>query len=153
MASKDKTDLLWGMYQENTTQARHHEGQRQAVTAIVISLAGALLTIVGLDKTVTLADLPLSCFLVLLGLWGALFSAKQYERTTLHTERARRYRDALDESVPDAYLKVLKQQADDDHNKKWPWLHDTRLFWFWISIHLVVSLVGLLVAGLAVGSG
>jgi hypothetical protein len=146
VAAKDKSDLLWGMYQENTTQARHHEGQRQQVTSIAISLAGAILTVVGLDKSVTLADLPLGLFLVALGLWGALFSAKQYERTKLHTERARRYRDALDETVPDASLREIKKSADKEHERDWPRLHEMRLFWFWVSIHLVVSVIGLVVA-------
>jgi hypothetical protein len=149
MPAKDKSELLWGMYQENTTQGRHHEVQRQTVTNIVIAIAGAVITLVGLDKAVSLADLPLGLFLTLVGMWGALFSAKYYERFDLHMERARRYRKALDECVPEAQLEELKQEADEAHNSEWPRLHRVRLFWCWIGTHLIVAAIGLIVVVLS----
>jgi hypothetical protein len=43
---KDKSDILWGMYQEHTTQGRHHEVQRASMTNIIIVVAGGVLALI-----------------------------------------------------------------------------------------------------------
>lgn len=149
MASKDETDLYWGMYQENTAQARHHETQRQTVSSLTIGLVGVLLSLVAIDRSIAVADLPLGVFLMLLGAWGAFFSIKQYERASLHMERARHYRTALDEAVPTARLTAIKQAADRINEADWPRFSRLRLYGFWISLHAIVALVGLVVVVLA----
>ncbi len=93
----------------------------------------------------------MSLYLTLLGLWGAVFSLKHYERYLLHMSRARQYRNALDALLSDAGIKKLKQDADTEHNNKWPWLHQVRLFWFWLSIHIVVAAIGLIITIMALG--
>ncbi len=147
----DKSDIVWGMYQENTTQGRHHESQRETVTNLIITITGVLLALVALDDKLNQADLPLAIFVTLLGLWGAVFSLKHYERYLLHMSRARQYRNALDALLSDAGIKKLKQDADTEHNNKWPWLHQVRLFWFWLSIHIVVAAIGLIITIMALG--
>ena len=114
----DKSDILWGMYQENTTQGRHHESQRETVTNLIITITGVLLALIALDDKLNQADLPLAIFVTLLGLWGAVFSLKHYERYLLHMSRARQYRNALDALLNDAGIKKLKQDADAEHNNK-----------------------------------
>src|SRR5437868_4603714 len=89
-------DVLWKMYEENVTEGRHHETQRATVTNLVIAIAAAVLGLVTYDKAITHLDLPLTIFLVFLGVFGAAFSSKYYERFRLHMKRAKKYRNALD---------------------------------------------------------
>lgn len=80
--------------------------------------------IVTFDKTIAApADLPLILLLIALGIFGAVFSMKHYERFSLHMERARRYRDALDALLPGQPLRTLKQKADVAHKEKFPRMH------------------------------
>lgn len=73
-------DAHWKMYSENSIQARHHETQRAAVASTFIGISGAVIAFMTSDKTLSPLDLPPALLLVLLGMFGAVFSAKQYER-------------------------------------------------------------------------
>jgi len=97
-------DVLWKMYQENCTQGRHHESQRSTVAAVFLAIAGAAIGLITFDKGILPSDLPLTIFLFFLGCFGAVFSAKQYERFSFHMERARRDRAALDALLPGSPL-------------------------------------------------
>jgi hypothetical protein len=71
--------------------------------------------------------------LLLLGAFGALFSAKHYERFSFHMERARGYRDALERFLPNTQIKAMKQAADDRTRDEFPRLYDLRIFRFWVA--------------------
>ena len=94
-------DVLWKMYQEHCTQGRHHETQRSTVISTLLAISAAVIGVITLDRNIVYpADLPLSVTLIFIGVFGAGFSMKHYERFSLHMERARRYRDALDALLP-----------------------------------------------------
>jgi len=79
----------------------------------------------------------------MLGFFGGLFSAKHYERFSMHTQRARGYRDELEKLLPSTRIKAIKLAADQIARSEFPRLHELRLFWFWISLHVVVSAIGI----------
>lgn len=111
-------DLLWGMYQENTTHGRHHETQRSTVTNAIIVLAGALIALVTFDKALNPADIPATVFLIGLGVFGAVFSAQHYAKYSRHMARARQYRNALDTLLPNLEDAAdLAKQVDEVYDK------------------------------------
>jgi uncharacterized membrane protein YidH (DUF202 family) len=93
---KSFADVLMRMYQEHSTQGRHHELQRSSVVTAVIAVAGVVVGLVTYDRAITRSDLPLTVFLIALGVFGAAFAMKHYERFEFHMERARQHRTALD---------------------------------------------------------
>lgn len=93
-------DILWKMYAENTTQARHHETQRSTVTNLILLAAGSILALTTVDKRINDADVPATILVVALGLFGIVFSAEHYARTRQHLERSKQYRVALDRLLP-----------------------------------------------------
>src|SRR5262245_41303830 len=110
------SDILWGMYQENTTQGRHHEEQREKITGFALTAYGGVLALMWLGEGITPADVPPALFLTLLGLFAAAISMKHYERYASHLERARQYRNALDAMIPGQPIQALKEAADTIHN-------------------------------------
>jgi len=136
-------DVLWKMYQEHCTQGRHHETQRSTVAGALIAIAGAVIGLVTFDKAISAPDLPLTAFLFVLGTFGAVFSAKHYERFCLHMERARQHRDELDGLLPGKPLKRLKKQADDKNDADFPRLKDLRLNRFWMGLYVLIAALGL----------
>jgi hypothetical protein len=136
---KDAQDLWWGLYQENLSHARHHESQRTSVTAYFAAIGAGILGFIGLDKCVSEADWPLLAMLFVIGIVGALLTAKQYERYTHHMERARQYRDALEKSVEGSHLEELKKAGDAIAEESHPYLSEIRLVSFWIGLHLLNS--------------
>src|SRR5688572_25174566 len=105
---KDTTDIWWGLYLEHAAQGRHHEQQRTAVTSFFTALAAGVLGVITYDQCIDVTDVPLALFLVFTGLFGAFFSAKQYERFRVHMQRARTYPNALDAAVPGTDIKLMK---------------------------------------------
>src|SRR5262245_45115208 len=108
-------DVLWKMYQEHCTQGRHHETQRAAVATAVLAIAAAAIGLATIDKGLTQVDLPATVFLVAVGVFGAIFAYKHYERFSMHMKRARHYRDELDSLLFGSPLKRLKKLADLKH--------------------------------------
>ena len=169
-------DVLWKMYQEHCNEGRHHETQRSTVTNLVIVVAAGVIGLITYDKGITWADLPLTCFLILLGLFGAVFTLKHYERFAMHMARARSYRDALDELLPkvDAllartsnaiakygdesamFLKALKRDADAKHEIDFPKMANRKVTQFWLKfilkrrLHQLWLTLHLFIAGLGI---
>ena len=150
MATAD--DVIWGLCQENLQYSRHHENQRQAVTGFGLAAASALISFIVADKDVGLSDAPVAFMIVVIGIFGALLSAKEYERFFFHYQRFRQLRHELDQRLK-IDLDRIHKTADDETKKTFPWLFPRSLSRFWLWIHLTVAAIGiaLLIAALLCG--
>jgi hypothetical protein len=135
----DRSELHWRYLKDNLDHSRHHETLRATSSNIILVVAGAGFTVVGYDKCVAFSDLPILLFIFALGVFGALFAAKQTERASLHYQRARALREALDKGAHSPDFKGLKADADAKHDPKYPWLSSRELRSFWMALHLSVS--------------
>jgi hypothetical protein len=162
----DVSDYLWNMYNEHTNQGRHHEAQRTAVSTVVLALAGAVVAVIAQGHF--RHTWPLAAFLVLLGLVGALFSQKQAERTRMHITIAGDFRHQLERSLASRGLAALPRgdnitdhlqdigsNARKKHRERWNWKtgkDDKKaleprdplfpLYWFFIALNFLVSILG-----------
>jgi len=139
----DKGDMLWKLYQEHCTWERHHEQQRSLSTNLLLAVAAGILGVVTFDKQLNNTDLPLTIFLIMQGIFGAIFSAKIYECFCMHQNRANHYRKALDSQFSEARILAIRQDADDENQDRFPKLHDLRLHRFWIGLHLLITVFGI----------
>jgi hypothetical protein len=140
----DKADILWNLYQQHCEWERHHEEQRASGTGILIAVAAGVLGLVTFDKHLNISDIPLTVFLIMQGFFGAFLAAKHYERFCMHRQRANKYRDILDALFPEARIKALRREADEENDLKFPLLHKLRLHHFWIGLHLLIAMFGLI---------
>lgn len=146
----EKADLYLKLFQEYASEARHHEQQRATVTGFFSALAAGVLTVVGIDKSLSVADIPAALFLVAIGLFGCVFSAKQYERYFVCMERARQYRLALQDVIHGSDIIELKRSADRKAKERFPRLHVMRLGLFWVALHALIAAFGVLLLVLSV---
>ncbi len=140
----DKIDVLLDLYNEHCDWERHHETQRSSVTSILIAVAAGILGVVTFDGHINAVDVPLTGFLVFLGIFGALFSAKQYNSFSKHQERANKIREALDAALPDAKILELRKAADAACENKDRFISRLRLHHFWNALDILIALIGLL---------
>ena len=138
----DKSDIYLELLKEHQEYARHHEEHREKATNIILLIAGGLFTASSL-KQPDMLTIPLSFFIVVLGVYGAIISAKHYERSQFHLQRGRALRQELDRMIPDLRLNELKDRADAETQRNFPTLFPLRLFKMWIGIHVIVALGGL----------
>ena len=82
-----KVEGLWKLYLDNHNYVRHHEVQRSTVATAIISIASALIAIATFDKELSYNDVPILALVIAIGLFGIVFSRKQYERTCMHVHR------------------------------------------------------------------
>lgn len=145
MTDEQKTlkEILFGMYQDNIASYRHHETQRATVTSSIIAIDAIIIGIVTFDKAINWLDTPLLILLIILGVFGAAFTAKHFERTSLHTERSRFLRKELDELFANNSLLRLRNEADKIHAKHFPILRKYRHHNFWIILHLIILTIGI----------
>jgi hypothetical protein len=115
---------------------------------LVVSAAG-----VGFlaQKGLRLSTLPVSGALMLLGIFGAVASAKYYERFRLHLREAGAIRQKIDETFPDLMLTDLVNSASRDQLHSFPLLARIPLYSIWISLHLLIVLVGALISAVILG--
>ncbi len=137
----DERDVLWGMYQEHCTQGRHHEDQRATVTNLVIALAVAMIGLLSY-KDLSRTMWPLAVMVLLLGLFGALFSLKHYERFRFHMKCAGEYRDALEVLLPASKLAEHRMNAKTEHGTKYGAVAAIHLFIFWMLLNLAITTLG-----------
>jgi Flp pilus assembly protein TadB len=169
----DVSDYMWNMYNEHTSQGRHREAQRTAVSTVVLALAGAVVAVIAQGHFRHICSL--AAFLILLGLVGALFSQKQAERTRMHITIAGEFRHQLERSLasrgPPArprgddiadQLKDVGSKARQKHRGNWNWKtgRDDKLaaqprdplfplYWFFIVLNLLVSILGVAILVIA----
>src|SRR5581483_9619374 len=88
---KERRDLLLRLYEEDRTFARHHETQRTQASSIVIAVSAGLLAFISSDGKINAFDIPSAFLLLILGVFGIIFTQKHYERIRLHLYRAYEY--------------------------------------------------------------
>jgi hypothetical protein len=101
----DEVEVLLHLFEEEREQARQSENQRATLSNIVILVVGAGLAFVtnrGFGKSTLAISIPM----IVLGLYGALATAKFFERWYRHWRRAYAYREQLFERFPDIDSKL-----------------------------------------------
>ena len=138
----DYTDILMMQLDKQWSQAKQSEDQRAATTRYIVLLYVAVQGFIvkrGFDHD----SLFLAVVIILLGVFGAVFAAKYYERFRLSTCRVGRLMERLEELHPKAILSQLEQTADERHRGRYPVLHRIRLNILWRFLHLCIVLLGI----------
>lgn len=144
----EKEEYLWRMVNEHMTQARHQETLRSSMTTLLVTLSVAIVGFITFDKDLSNTDLAPAILLFSLGAFGILFSAKHYERFNFHIARVRSYRNALEGFFPDVQWKTLREDADKYHELKFPQIVKQRQHWFWLVLHGINAVLGLILTAL-----
>lgn len=148
IGDKERVTVLLALYKENADQSRHHEMQRERVTALVGQASGVVLGLLsakaGIDALGRGVSIGVPIFLIILGLWGFFASSRHYERSRLHVQRLRQARKEIEDltSVP---LRDMNRRADLAHEQSFDpdsWRY-RRTHAIWNAFHLIVALVGL----------
>jgi len=139
-----KENILIEVYKEQCTHGRHHEAQRTAMSNLILIAATGIIAFVTFDDKLNLFDLPIALFLVILGLFGALFSVKFGERFKHHSSRSREIRNQLDENISE--LLKTADQKHDSLNKHSVWIKKLNITRYWVLLHMLISAIGIVLS-------
>ena len=150
MDNEDLKDVLLAFMHEYYSRLQQYEKQRSTVSNLLVIIAAAILAFVTFDKALTIADLPLTVLLFVIGLFGAAFCAKYYERSARYFDRLKAIREELDSKLFDSHLLTrLRDEAEQKHEADFPRLYGGKFSWvkiyrLWIIFHLFIALLGLI---------
>ena len=131
---------LQKLYEEQRSQRRQSESQRSTLTNILILIDAGLIALMG-SQHFSPGMLYIAQILMFFGLFGVLSSLKYYERSRLHWRRSRYYEKKIAELVSTNPIE-LREKADKDHQKEWPFLSKIHQFWLWIILHSIIIIIG-----------
>lgn len=152
---KIQKDLLLATYQEYATRCRHHENLRATITSSLIAIDTIIVGVVTLDKKLIPTDLPLTFLIVLLGIFGVIFTLSHSERYLQYSERTRQYIKMLDTNYANGFIEQGKKDAKDNVSKmlkngKFQFPHYLRHHFLWSVIHGIISIMGIILSIIAV---
>ena len=144
-ASEKELEVLLRLHEDDRAFARHHEEQRATASNLIVAVSAGLAAFVSFDDKVNLSDVPAAVFIVLLGVFGALFTFKHSERGRLHLDRAKAHFDQLDERFPDLEIGARRAEVDQKNRSTHRLAAGFRTNKFWIAFHIIISVIGLLI--------
>jgi hypothetical protein len=137
----DSADALLAYWKEHREQLRQSETQRSVLTNYVLVIVAGISGLV-VQQHYALRTLPLCVLIVILGLYGALASAKYHERADYHLSQARALTRTLVKAGALADHDAVLTEYRETHNTKYPRLYRLRLNWLWTGLHLGVAVYG-----------
>lgn len=142
----DSTDVLLALWKDQREQVRQGEIQRAALTNIVIVVVAAGLGFVAQRGRLDPVDFCVSIPMFLLGVYGSLTCWKYRERNSHHGWQMRGLYVAIGELHPSLDLARIKSDAHAQHDAIFPRTVKIRLYALWITLHIGVSLSGLVLS-------
>ncbi|MCX6029738.1 MAG: hypothetical protein NT169_10610 [Chloroflexi bacterium] len=142
----DEKDILFAMFKEYLDEGFYHLEQRTATANVILVLAGATVGLITFDQKLGGTDIFAAYFLIGLGLFGMLWSAKHHERYNYFLERARGYREKLGEFLPQIDMIDINKKAEEKAKKKYRVLFRIQLWYLWTFLYLMITALGILIA-------
>ncbi|MGW4094794.1 helix-turn-helix domain-containing protein [Nocardia sp. NPDC004750] len=137
--------ILLRLWQEQRTQGRQSENHRAVMTSVVVIGAVGGMGYVAAQPGSSPISAAVGLAVASLGLFGALISAKYYERFKMHMDAAQLIRRRLDGMYPELSLEDDWAANRRQHEGSYPLLSRIRLEHLWIAAHLGISLLGVVV--------
>ena len=141
----DERDVLLALFKHYADVGVHHQGQASSTTNIVLTLAGVLIGLITFDQRIADTDHLAAYALMGVGLFGLVWSAKHHERYDYFTSKAEAYRDKLAALVPQLELLALETMTEAKSARRARLLYRLRVRHVWMTLHLFVMGVGLLI--------
>jgi hypothetical protein len=144
----DDRDVLLEMFKHYINQGLYYQTQRTATANILLILAGATIGFITVDDTKLEEgpDAVAAFFLIVLGLFGFLWSIKYHERYAYYLNRARGYRDELkNRSYPNIDIETINSAAKAETKDAHPFLYPLRVWWLWAVLYVLITGVGVVI--------
>ncbi len=141
----DDSEILIEFCKYCWAQSKQSEDQRATLTNIILGVASAVIALI-VQKGLTNDSLLLAFLLIVLGIYGAIASEKLYERHQMYSERASFYREKIDNLHPNAKINSGIESSKVKHEVKFKRLSKMRLHYLWLTLHLLIVSVGVILS-------
>ena len=154
----DRADVLLHLYSEERAEARQSEDQRATLTNLILVVVAAGLAFVTSRQGDNEAALIVSLAILALGIYGAVATAKYFERWLRHWRRSYAFQVQLFELYPEidaslasfhyAPLRLRTDPYEQEIERRFPRLSKVKLYRLWIAFHCAVAIAGAIMAAI-----
>ncbi|MFC9440578.1 hypothetical protein [Nocardia sp. NPDC057030] len=144
----DVNDILLKQMELERAQALHVENQRATLSNMILVLSAAGLGFLA-QRGLGTSSLAVTIPLIGLGWYGALSTARLYERFLHHYDLQVAMQVRLDAQLPELQLIETIQQTNAGHDVRHPRIRRIRLHILWESLHLAIAGIGLILTAIA----
>ena len=132
------------MYEEQVRHARHHETLRTQSTNLIIVIPAEILAYLSSTLVLFSQGVVIGIFLILINLYGCIISLKHYDRSQMHLEVSRHFRD-IHSSLSAAggtVLNDVRKAGRDAYNSQPNPIRKLRVYILWSALHVIIALIG-----------
>ena len=120
----DKIDVLLKIHDEHAAQARQHENQRERIANYILIIVGILVTFIS-NSNFAAYSIPASMLLIILGIYGFMFTRKHYERNRLHVSILSKFLEEINKELTKknsskSTLKEIRNAGEQTHYENFP---------------------------------
>lgn len=138
----DRQSILIHVYQEHATQARQHERHRERLTILFVAIAAVIF----LASNNIKHPLP-SSLLIVVGIFGAVFCRKHYERNRFHSAMMRGIFGKMDHPLL-GEIEYLSKQANEVISQEFREVCHWPLHYFYELLNGMIAVFGVVLLGL-----
>lgn len=138
----DTKEIVIAFIKENLSEIRNTENHRNNITSIILVLVGGILSIVS-DNKLSLDYLPLTIFIIVIGLFGILVTRKLYERQKWYMGRVDSLYKQIDKLDPNLKIQDTYKELSDKHERTFKLYSNVRMNFLWTLIHFFVLVIGI----------
>lgn len=145
----ESADTVLAYWTEHRQQMRQSENQRSVLTNYILVIVAALSGFI-VQQDLRPGTLPLSSLIVVMGLYGAITTAKYHERADYHLAQARALTRVLTDlgALPDN--KAALDDVRQTHYGRYRLMGRVRLHALWTGLHIGIALYGVALLGITV---
>jgi hypothetical protein len=144
----DKEEFAWRLYESERDFIKHHENQRTNASSILAAISAGLIVSLTSDVATDASRLTISISLVLVGIFGSIFSGKLYQLIHLHASRSYAYLGIVNEKHPDVDVKAVKNTVKTEQKGQFPYFSSISLNKIWFRFHLLITAFGVVLTSL-----
>ncbi len=148
-----EAEILLGIYTDVCYWARHFDAQISVVASLLLSIDAAIIAVSTFDKFLTKTDIPLFLFIIMLSIFGVLFTKKLSMAFKRQICRADQLKLAIQELNPLTRLTDIFANADRIHESQSETVENKidkeQLHTMWLYLHVFIGLIGCLLIVLA----
>ena len=139
------TNVLQATFKHYFEMAMDHYTKAATTSNFLLIIVGVIISFVGFDTAVNgTADLVSGAAVFVIGLFGIVWTRKQFERYTFWQHIAHQYQRELAKIVPQLITEdVYRAGAEVAAAEKYPILTRIHERWLWASLHGIVAAIGL----------
>ena len=149
MSDDTTIEVLLKAFEESHNLARQAEDQRATMSNFLITIAAVMFAFIA-QQGFARSVIPVSLFMLFLGLFGLFMSAKYGQHYHRHYARIRLIRKRIAELCPETHIQEIENESSDENRRRHPFLKKRPILYVWLMLHSAICLLGIFSTILAI---